>query len=50
MSAALPVVLVPVGTDDEALDACLGALDAAACEEHACGWPMMRRPARAGAQ
>ncbi|MBB4130892.1 glycosyltransferase [Xanthomonas sp. 3075] len=29
MSAALPVVLVPVGTDDEALDACLGALDAA---------------------
>ena len=25
----LPVVLVPVGTDDEALDACLAALDAA---------------------
>lgn len=24
-----PVILVPVGTDDEALDACLGALDAA---------------------
>ncbi|MCA1714134.1 MAG: glycosyltransferase, partial [Gammaproteobacteria bacterium] len=27
-SDALPVVLVPVGVDDDALDACLGALDA----------------------
>jgi hypothetical protein len=26
--AALPVVLLPVGVDDDALDACLGALDA----------------------
>ncbi len=26
--ASLPVVLLPVGTDDDALDACLGALDA----------------------
>lgn len=28
MSARLPVVIVPVGVDDEALDACLAALDA----------------------
>lgn len=28
VAAALPVVLLPVGTDDDALDACLGALDA----------------------
>lgn len=28
VSAALPVVLVPVGVDDDALDACLGALEA----------------------
>jgi len=28
-AAQLPVVLLPVGLDDEALDACLGALDAA---------------------
>lgn len=27
--AALPIVLVPVGTDEEALDACLAALEAA---------------------
>ena len=27
-SAALPVILLPVGVDDDALDACLGALDA----------------------
>ena len=27
-SAALPVVLLPVGVDDDALDACLGALEA----------------------
>lgn len=27
-AAALPVVLLPVGVDDDALDACLGALDA----------------------
>ena len=27
-TATLPIVLLPVGTDDEALDACLGALDA----------------------
>jgi hypothetical protein len=27
-ATALPVVLLPVGVDDEALDACLGALDA----------------------
>ena len=27
-TAALPVVLLPVGTDDDALDACLAALDA----------------------
>ena len=27
--AALPIVLLPVGVDDEALDACLAALDAA---------------------
>ncbi|HEY1068955.1 MAG TPA: glycosyltransferase, partial [Thermomonas sp.] len=25
---ALPIVLVPVGTDEDALDACLAALDA----------------------
>ena len=25
---ALPIVLLPVGVDDDALDACLGALDA----------------------
>ena len=29
LPSALPVVLVPVGVDDEALDACLAALDAA---------------------
>ena len=28
-AAQLPIVLLPVGVDDEALDACLGALDAA---------------------
>ena len=28
-AVALPIVLLPVGVDDEALDACLGALDAA---------------------
>jgi hypothetical protein len=28
MSAALPVILLPVGVDDDALDACLAALDA----------------------
>ncbi len=28
-SAALPIVLVPVGTDEDALDACLAALEAA---------------------
>lgn len=28
MSAALPIVLLPVATDDRALDACLGALEA----------------------
>ncbi len=27
-AAALPVILLPVGVDDDALDACLGALDA----------------------
>ncbi len=27
-AAALPIVLLPVGVDDDALDACLGALDA----------------------
>lgn len=27
-SSALPVILLPVGVDDDALDACLGALDA----------------------
>ena len=27
-TAALPVILLPVGVDDDALDACLGALDA----------------------
>lgn len=27
-TAALPIVLLPVGVDDQALDACLGALDA----------------------
>ena len=27
-ASPLPVVLLPVGTDDDALDACLGALDA----------------------
>ncbi|RZA11446.1 MAG: glycosyltransferase, partial [Lysobacteraceae bacterium] len=27
--APLPIVLVPVGTDEDALDACLAALDAA---------------------
>ena len=26
--ASLPIVLVPVGTDEDALDACLAALDA----------------------
>ena len=25
--ASLPIVLVPVGTDEDALDACLAALD-----------------------
>lgn len=29
LAAQLPVVLLPVGVDDEALDACLGALDVA---------------------
>ncbi|MEE7565369.1 glycosyltransferase, partial [Xanthomonas sp. Kuri4-3] len=29
MTAALPVVLLPVGVDDEALDACLAALETA---------------------
>jgi len=29
LATALPIVLVPVGTDEEALDACLAALDAA---------------------
>ena len=29
LAGQLPVVLLPVGVDDEALDACLGALDAA---------------------
>jgi hypothetical protein len=28
VAAALPVILLPVGVDDDALDACLGALDA----------------------
>ena len=27
-AAALPVVLLPLGSDDDALDACLAALDA----------------------
>ena len=27
-AAARPVILLPVGVDDDALDACLGALDA----------------------
>ena len=26
-AAALPIVLLPIGTDDAALDACLAALD-----------------------
>ena len=27
-ASSLPIVLLPIGTDDDALDACLGALDA----------------------
>ena len=34
-------MLVPVGVDDEALDACLAALDASTRPRRACGWSTM---------
>lgn len=50
MSAALPVVLVPVGTDDEALMPVWAHWMPPRPPARGCGWLTTRRPARVAAR